>query len=163
MVKSNIIIFIMKCINKIYIAIEVECIKMRYLLIGYVCCPCFYFPSESLLFTPNPCHYTPKFPCSSPNGLLFTLDSLSGYIPMIAVPYVRHGGWGVLLLWSVLREARCSKLVRRVYLNGWGCAGVIETILVQYIYCTKPNPKLNSHSSFQVCKGLGTQAPRYNW
>ena len=77
---------------------------MRYCIISYVCVPHFCFPSESLLFTPNPGHYMPNSPCSSPNGLLFNPKSASGNLPVSAVPYVRRGGWGCVA---------CAKRVAR--------------------------------------------------
>ena len=46
----------------------------------------FFFLSKPLLLTLNNGHYTPKSPCSSPNGLLFTLNYLSGYLSMSVVP-----------------------------------------------------------------------------
>ena len=47
-------------------------IKTRYCIISYVCCLCFRFPFEHLIFTPNTSYYVPMFPLSSPNDLLFT-------------------------------------------------------------------------------------------
>ena len=47
---------------------------------------------------------------------------------------------------------------RGVYLNGWGCTGVRETILGQEIYCAKTNPKPGTQYGSRVGKELGTQA-----
>ena len=47
---------------------------------------------------------------------------------------------------------------------GWVIfAGMHEMILMQDIYCTKPNPNTNLHSGSQVHKGLGTRALHITW
>ena len=127
---------------------------MHYWIIIYACCPCFRFPPRSLLFTSNPGHYTPNSSCSSTNSLNFTLDFLSGYVPVSAIPPIRLGGGG-----GCARKARCANMVGGVDSNEWVCLGVRETILAQDIYCEKFNPKLDSQYSSLVYKGLGTQSP----
>ena len=98
----------------------------------------------------------PMSPYSSPNGLLFNLKYLSGYINMSAVPSISRGG-GVVL------RARSAKPVGGVDSNGWGCAGVWESILAQEIYFFKTYPKPYAQSGSWVFKGLGTWAPRSIW
>ena len=137
----------MNCIENVHLDT-----KMRYWVISYVCVPCFCFRSKSLVFTPNTGHYTPKSPCSSPNGLFFIPKSSYGCVPMIAFQPDHHGAWG-----CCTHEARCAKLVGGVDSNGRGCAGVRETILTQEIYCTNPNTKPDYQYGSWVCKGLGTQ------
>ena len=51
----------------------------------------FIFLSGSLLFTPNPGDYKPMSTCSFPNGLHFTRNLLSEFVPMGAVLYDRCG------------------------------------------------------------------------
>ena len=84
---------------------------------------------------------------------LLRIPCLGTYLWVSSRPAVVGGG-GLYCA----RKARCAKLLRGVYLNGWGCAGVCETILAWDIYCAKPNPK--SQSRYRVCKGLGTRAMR---
>ena len=69
---------------------------MSYCNKSYVCVPRFRFRSKSLLFTPNPGHYTPKSTCSSPNGLLFTQKFSSCYLPVSVVLSICPGGWEFL-------------------------------------------------------------------
>ena len=52
---------------------------MCYWVISHVCIRYFHLCSKSLIFTLNISHYTLKSPCFFPNGLVFTLNSLSGY------------------------------------------------------------------------------------
>ena len=122
-------------------------------------CPHFRFLYESLIFMPNIGHYMPKSPCSSPNGLLFTPNSLSGLIRVSTVPSGRHGGGGL----CCMHEARCVNIVVVVDSNGWVCAGVSEMILARDIYCEKTNPKPDPQYSYRVRKGLGTRAPQSTW
>ena len=127
---------------------------MRYCIIIYFCVPCFCFHSKSLLFTPNPGHYTPKSLCSSPNGLLFTSKSSSGNVPMSAVPYIHCGVGG-----CCARKEHCAKLEGGVDSNGWVCIDVCIHILARDIECAKPSPEPDSQYGSWVCEGLGTRAP----
>ena len=45
----------------------------------------FCFFSKSLVFMPMTSHYTPKYPCFSPNGVIFTSKYFSGYVPVSIV------------------------------------------------------------------------------
>ena len=63
-----------------------------------MCVPRFCFQYKSLIFMPNLVHYTPKSLCYSTNGLIFTLKSLSWYVPMSAIPSVSCGGGGCCVL-----------------------------------------------------------------
>ena len=74
-----------------------------------------FFQYEYLIFTPNPVHYIPKSLCSSPNGLLFTPNSLSGLIRVSTVLSGRHGGGGEL---CCMHEVRCMNIVVGVDSNG---------------------------------------------
>ena len=69
-------------------------------------------PSQSLLFIPNTGHYMPKYPCSSPNGLVFNKNSSSGYVHVSAAPSGRCVcvcvGGGLLHAQSALRETSGS-------------------------------------------------------
>ena len=126
---------------------------MHYWIISYVCCPHFIFPSESLIFVPNPGHYTPKSLCYSPNGLIFTPNLFFGYIPVCAIlSGYRAGGL------CCACKACCANLLWGVDLNGWGCTGVHGMILARYIYCSNYNHKTNPQSRSWVCKVLGTQS-----
>ena len=64
---------------------------MCYWIISYMCCPCFYFLSKSLIFTPNCGHSEPKSSFSTPKGLRFTLNFSSGYVSVSDVPSGRCG------------------------------------------------------------------------
>ena len=74
------------------ISIFVGIYKTRYWIISYMCCPRFRFPYKYHISTPNPGHYNSKSPWSSTNGLFLTLNSLHGFVSMIAVSSNRHGG-----------------------------------------------------------------------
>ena len=65
--------------------------------------PAFFVLSKSLCFTPNPGPYTPIYPFSPPNALLFTPHFYSVLVPVCAVP---SGYWG----WGGVREFCCAKL-----------------------------------------------------
>ena len=78
--------------------------KTRYWIISYLSCLRFHFPYKSLVFTPNPGHDTPRSPFSSPNVLIFTPESFSGYIPVSSVSSIQYGGCCVC-------KAHCAKLV----------------------------------------------------
>ena len=58
---------------------------MLYWIISYVCCLCFRFPYDSLVFTLDPGHYISKSMCSSPKGLLFTPNYVSGFVPVLGL------------------------------------------------------------------------------
>ena len=77
-------------------------IKARYWMIRYMCVPRFHFLSKSMIFMLDTGNYTPKSPCSSANGLHFTMESSSRYVPVRAVPSVSHEGYGVLHMWCTL-------------------------------------------------------------
>ena len=120
-----------------------------------MCCSCVCFLSKSLPFTLNSSYSTPKPLCSSPNRLIFTLNLLSGYVPMSAVP---SGCCGEGLCCS--RKARWEKLVGWVDSNGRVSAGVHKTILAQDFNCAKTNPDTNSQYNSWVFKVIDTQVPR---
>ena len=103
--------------------------KILYWVISYVCVPRFCFRSKSLIFMTNPGHYLLKSPCYSQNGPIFTPKYLSGYLPMISVPSVRCGVWGVL--WEIRGRGGFEWVGLR-----W-CA---RNYFVARIFCTKPNP-----------------------
>ena len=105
---------------------------------------------------PNNGHYMLKYQWYSPNGMLFTPKYSSGYIPMSNILSVRCGG-------CCIRDAHCEKLVGGVDLNGWGCAGVHETILAWEIYCSKTNTKPTYQYGYRVRKVFGTWDPRIIW
>ena len=71
---------------------QLKSLKTRYWIISFLCVLHFCVCSDSLLFTPNPGHYMPNYPCSSPNVPFLMLKSLSEYVPMITVPPVNCGG-----------------------------------------------------------------------
>ena len=121
---------------------------LDYMLCGYRLQ--FHFPSQSLLFTPNPSLYMPMSPCSLPHCHLFTPILSYGFVPLSVVPSFQWGGVGG------------GGLEGGVDLNGWVCAGVCDAILEQNIYCAKPNPETDTHSGSQVCKGLGAWSPQSN-
>ena len=111
-------------------------------------CPRFRLLYKSLIFTPNPSLYTPISPGSPPNDLLFTPISYFGFAPLSAVPSV---------CW-----ARGEKLGVGVDSSGLVHADVCNAILAKDIYCAKPNPDLDDHSSPRVRKGFGDLAMRSN-
>ena len=115
-------------------------------------------PSKYLIFTPNYGHYTSKFPCSSPNNLLFTPNILSGYVPVSAAPSDCRGEE-----LCCARKACCANIVGGVDSNEWFCAGVRKTVLAQYIYWNNTNPEPNSHYGSRVPKGFGTKATCSTW
>ena len=84
--------------------------KMCYWIISYVCVSRFHFLIDSRLFTPNSGHYSSKSSCSSSNGLVFTPNSSSVYVPMSTSLYGQCVGWGILLMRSVFHETsgRCE-------------------------------------------------------
>ena len=106
----------------------------------------------------NPGHNTPNSPCSTPNGLMFTPNSLSMYVLASALPSVYHGEWKMLCGQIALRKAHSPKIRRGVGSNGWFCAGMRETMFAQEIYCANPNPEPNSHSISWVHKILAIQS-----
>ena len=125
-------------------------IKTRYWILSYVCCPYFRFLYKFLLFMPIPGHYTPMFPCSYPNRIIFTLHFLSGFALVGSIQSIR--------LWEGLCHShfsRCANLAAGVNSNGWFCTGVRKTILAQNFYCDHPNTDTNSQSGSQVHKWLG--------
>ena len=123
--------------------------------------PVFFFPVQIPNFTPNPGLHMSMSLWSPPNGLLYIHNIPSRFIPMISFLSGHWwGGWGVA---GCAREVRCAKLGEGVDSNVWFCAGVRNAILAQDIYCTKPNPEPNAHSSSRVCKGIGNWAPRSTW
>ena len=80
-------------------------IKIRYWIIIYVCIPRFHFCSKYLLFTPNPSHYTPKYLCYYPKGLILFPISSSGYVPIsLSCSYV-EGDEG-----CCAHKVHCAKL-----------------------------------------------------
>ena len=123
-----------------------------------LCFSRFRFPYESLIFTPNTGHYMPISTYSSPNGLLYTPNLLSGFVPVSAVPSVQRGK-GL----CCARKVRYAKLGQGVDLNGWVWGGVHNTILARDINCAKPNPEADAQSGYWVCKELDTRAVQSTW
>ena len=104
-------------------------------------CLCFHFPYKYLLFTTNTGQYMPKSPCPSPNCLLFTAITLSGYVPVSAVPSVRPS-WG-----GGLRTLRafCEKKW-----EGWIRMGEVAHVFEKLSWRNKlvvPNPIMNPITS----------------
>ena len=123
--------------------------------------PVFFFPVQIPNFTPNPGLHMSMSPWSPPNGILYIHNIPSRFIPTISV--LSGHWWGGVGGAGCAREVRCAKLGEGVDSNVWFCAGVRNAILAQDIYCTKPNPEPNAHSSSRVCKGIGNWAPRSTW
>ena len=123
--------------------------KTCHYIISFVCVSLDFSRYKYFIFTPNWGRYTPKSPFSSPNGLLSTLNSFSGYVSVSAIPSVCRCWWDMLHAWSALR----TTIGRGGY--KW----------VRLRMCTHKNwhKKPNSQFDSRVCKILETQAPRSVW
>ena len=125
-------------------------VKFKNMLLHYMlcgCCPRFCFPCKSLLFTPNPGLYMPMYPCSPPNGLMFTTILSYGLVTLSAITSVCRGVGG--------RKTRGLYILM--------VADVCDAILAQYIYCAKLNPDSYTQLGSQVYMRLGARAVQRTW
>ena len=101
---------------------------LDYMLCG--CCPYFFPPSKSLIFTPI---------------LSYGFAPLS--YSLSAVPSFRWGWGGVGWETSGRVGFECASLRRCIVILAWN------------IYCAKPNPEADAQSGSRVRKGLRDRAP----
>ena len=87
------------------------------------------------------------------NAHIFIPKSLSGYVPMSAIPSICHLGVGGLCAQSLLRKTRVRGGFNWVSLRRFG-----RNYFGARIYCSNPNPKPNPQSGSWFHKWLGTRA-----
>ena len=152
--KLSIILFYTDNINGVLEFSVYPWVWYRNALLDYNSCvfPTFLFPLKYLLLMPNTGHYTPKSPCLSSNGLLFTWNSLSGYVPMRAVPSIHCE---VFFCTKLLREASGRGVFKWVRLR-W-CAQ--KYLSARNLLCQSQS-QTQLPGGYRVCRGFGTQSPQ---
>ena len=97
---------------------------------------------------PNHVHYMTMSPWSSPNGLLFTTNFSSGFVPTSAATSGHRGGKGMCV--CSVHGTCCAKLWIGVNSNEWFCAGVHAAILAWDIYFAKTNPEYDTQTKIEI-------------
>ena len=134
-------------IFKIIFIVRPVIITKRYWILSYVVATYnLVFHPFSCFFTPNTDVYTPMYPSSLPNYHLYFSNPLQWILTILSCPVCPSEGW---------RKTR-----GRVVIKWWVSVCLCNVILAQNIYCAKPNPDPDAHSSYRVRKVIVDQYPR---